>query len=200
MVVEIDSRDGAQLNLFEENGIPCIGFERMSQAGVDANENKDNTIKEYFGVEQAWSFLSESHPQSQGRKADLVIVHNALTKVQDINDLLEGIALILKESGTATFESVWIKYLFDEESINPFMHATSFFSTHALQVACSKHDLEITDIQYFDLNGGMLRWFVQRKGLHIVSPNLTVFLGEEVESGMTDKDLYLRFGELVTGI
>jgi len=199
LVVELASNDGYQLQYFKKKSIPCIGFEPSPGPAKAAKEKKIETIEEFFGVEQAWNFLAESHPQSQGRKADLIIANNVLAHVRDLNDFLEGVALILKESGTATFENPWVKNLLDENQFDTIYHEHAcYFSTHAVQEACSRHDLEITDVQYFDkLHGGMLRWTVQHKGLHMVSPNVTVILGEEEQAGLTSKDRFLKFGSKV---
>ena len=202
LVVELASNDGYQLQYFKKKSIPCIGFEPSPGPAKAAREKKIETIEEFFGVEQAWNFLAESHPQSQGRKVDLIIANNVLAHIRDLNDFIEGVSLILKESGTATFENPWVKNLLDENQFDTIYHEHAcYFSTHAVQDACARHDLEITDVQYFDkLHGGMLRWTIQHKGLHMVSPNVTVVLGEENEAGLTTKDRFVEFGANVENV
>ncbi|MFN8015299.1 MAG: class I SAM-dependent methyltransferase [Acidimicrobiia bacterium] len=201
-VVELGSNDGYQLQFFKRKSIPCVGFEPSPGPANAAKDKKIDTIEEFFGVESAWNFLSETHPFSKGRKADLVIANNVLAHVRDLNDFLEGISLILKESGTATFENPWVKLLLDETQFDTIYHEHAcYFSTHAIQAACAQHDLEITDVQYFEkLHGGMLRWSVQHRGLHMVSPNVTEILGLEEQIGLTSKQRFLDFGTDVENI
>lgn len=201
-VVELGSNDGYQLQFFKRKSIPCIGFDPSPGPAKVANDRKLDTIQDFFGVEQAWKFLAESHPQSHGRKADLIIANNVLAHVRDLNDFLEGISLILKESGTATIENPWLKNLLDGNQFDTIYHEHAcYFSTHAIQAACDRHDLAVTDVEYIDnLHGGMLRWTVQHKGLHMVSPSVTEFLGQEVEAGLTTPTRFLEFGDQVTGL
>lgn len=201
-VVELASNDGYQLQFFKKKSIPCVGYEPSPGPAHAAVEKKIDTIQEFFGIEEAWKFLSESHPFSHGRKADLIIANNVLAHVRDLNDFLEGVSLILKESGTATFENPWLKLLLDETQFDTIYHEHAcYYSTHAVAAACARHDLEITDIEYFDkLHGGMLRWSVQHKGLHMVSPNVTEILGEEVEAGLTSSKRFVEFGDKVSSL
>ncbi len=199
-VVELASNDGYQLQFFKKKSIPCVGYEPSPGPARAAVDKKIETIQEFFGIEEAWKFLAADHPQSHGRKADLVIANNVLAHVRDLNDFLEGVSLILKESGTATFENPWLKLLLDETQFDTIYHEHAcYFSTHAVQAACERHDLEVTDVHYFDkLHGGMLRWTVQHKGLHPVSPNVVDILGQEVEAGLTSPARFLEFGEQVS--
>lgn len=198
-VVELASNDGYQLQFFKRKNVPCVGFEPSPGPAKAAQDHRIETINEFFGIEEAWKFLAADHPQSHGRKADLVIANNVLAHVRDLNDFLEGVSLILKESGTATFENPWVKLLLDETQFDTIYHEHAcYFSTHAVQAACARHDLEVTDVEYFDkLHGGMLRWTVQHKGLHMVSPNITEILGQEVSSGLTTSARFEEFGEQV---
>ncbi len=199
-VVELASNDGYQLQFFKRKSIPCVGYEPSPGPAQAALTKKIETIQEFFGIEEAWKFLAEAHPQSHGRKADLVIANNVLAHVRDLNDFLEGVSLILKESGTATFENPWLKVLLDETQFDTIYHEHAcYFSTHAVQEACLRHDLEITDVEYIDkLHGGMLRWSVQHKGLHTVSPNVTEILGQEEEAGLTTSKRFIEFGDKVS--
>jgi hypothetical protein len=97
----------------------------------------------------------------------------------------------------ATFENPWVKLLLDETQFDTIYHEhVCYFSTHAVMAACERHDLEVVDVEYFDkLHGGMLRWYVQHKGLHPVSPRVTEILGQELEEGLTTKDRFITFGD-----
>lgn len=201
-VVELASNDGYQLQFFKRKNIPCVGYEPSPGPAQAARDKKIDTIEEFFGIEEAWKFLGEAHPQSQGRKADLVIANNVLAHVRDINDFLEGVSLILKEGGVATFENPWVKLLLDETQFDTIYHEHAcYFSTHAVVNACARHDLEVVDVEYFDkLHGGMLRWTIQHKGLHPVSPRVTEILGIEQEAGLATADRYIEFGSHVESL
>jgi SAM-dependent methyltransferase len=198
-VVELASNDGYQLQFFKRKNIACVGYEPSPGPAAAAREKKIDTIEEFFGIEEAWKFLAADHPQSHGRKADLIIANNVLAHVRDINDFLEGVALILKEGGVATFENPWVKLLLEETQFDTIYHEHAcYFSTHAVQAACARHGLEVVDVEYFDkLHGGLLRWTVQHQGLHPVSPNVTDNLGQEVELGLTSSQRFTSFGEHV---
>ena len=196
-VLEIGSSNGLQLLAFKRKSIPCVGYESNSEAVKIAIENRIDTIEESFGVDQAWALLAEAHQYSKGRKADLIIAKEALSQVSDLNDFFEGISIILKEGGVTVVEDYCPELLFDATLEQVVRHGVaSCFSTHSLKLLCANHDLQIADVQYaHSSNRRKLRWTIQHKGLHVVSPNVTEFLGQEIEDGLTSKQNFLELGQ-----
>lgn len=195
-VVELASNDGYQLQFFKDKNIDCVGYE-PSPGPARAAQNKGiETIEEFFGIEEATLFLDPNNHFSHGRKADLVIANNVLAHVRNINDFLSGIALILDEDGIATFENPWLRLLLDETQFDTIYHEHAcYFSTHAVAAACTRHGLEVVNVQYFDkLHGGMLRWTVAHIGKKTATNSVREILDEEVEIGLTTFDRFQEFG------
>jgi len=198
-VVELASNDGYQLQFFRQRGIPCVGFEPSPGPARAAREKSIDTIPEFFGLELARACLAGAHGYPRGRHADLIIANNVLAHVRDLNDFLAGVSLLLDDDGTATFENPWLKLLLDETQFDTIYHEhVCYFSTHAVQAACARHHLEVTDVRYFDkLHGGMLRWTVRRQGRDSVSPAVAEILREEQRAGLTTDRRFLEFGDSV---
>ncbi|HEX4473641.1 MAG TPA: methyltransferase domain-containing protein, partial [Polyangiaceae bacterium] len=97
-VVELASNDGYLLQYFVKKGIPCLGIEPAANVAKSAREKGVETDVLFFGVGTAKE-LAAKRP-----KADLVLGNNVLAQVPDINDFVAGIPIILKPTGTVTFE------------------------------------------------------------------------------------------------
>lgn len=172
-VVQLGSGDGSFLKLFKAKSIPCMGFEADSELASVATKKNVDTVNSNLDVQQAWDFLSESHTISRGKKADVVIFRFGLFQFDDLNELLEAVALILREDGLM---------LLEEKDKLKSDDVTSY-STQELNVVLQNHDLEIVDILRVP-DSGSLRFFIRHKEMYSVSPAVTEFIGQQVQEGI----------------
>ena len=97
-VIEVASNDGYLLQYFKEREIPVLGIEPASNVAKVAVDAGIPTITEFFGVETATKLASS------GKRADLLLGNNVLAHVPDLNDFVEGLKILLKDTGTITLE------------------------------------------------------------------------------------------------
>ena len=158
-VVELASNDGYLLQYFVERGIPVLGVEPAANVAETAIERGIPTRVVFFGAATAQALRDE------GIAADLVLGNNVLAHVPGLNDFVEGVRILLKPEGTATFEFPHLLQLIEHTEFDTIYHEHfSYFSLLAVQKVFAAHDLEVVDVEELRSHGGSLRLYVRHEG------------------------------------
>jgi hypothetical protein len=127
--------------------------------------------------------------------ADLTIANNVLAHVPDINDFVAGFALLLKETGVATFEFPHVVNLIQHDQFDTIYHEHfSYLSLFSVERIFAKNGLSIFDVEEHQTHGGSLRVFAQRSdtGIHSRKPTVDVVLDRELALGVAELHFYAR--------
>ena len=190
LVAEIASNDGYLHKNYVDAGIPVLGIEPARNIAVVANEQGVETLAEFFGAALAERLAGE------GRKADVIHANNVLAHVADLNGVVTGIGIMLKDDGVAVIEVPYLRDLIDHTEFDTIYHEhLCYFSVTALDNLFRRHGLLLVDVERLPINGGTLRLFVGKGGA--VSANVTTLLREEAALGMDRFDYYFNFGDKV---
>jgi hypothetical protein len=99
-----------------------------------------------------------------GPKADVIHAHNVLAHVADVNDVVEGISVLLKPDGLAVVEVPYLVSLLDQNEFDTIYHEhRCYFSLTALSHLFRRHGLEISGVERLEIHGGSLRLFVRHR-------------------------------------
>jgi SAM-dependent methyltransferase len=191
-VVEVASNDGYLLQYFDRRGIPVLGIEPAANVAEVAIQRGIPTLTRFFGADTARELTEESH-------ADLLVANNVLGHVPDLNDFVEGLALLLRPGGVLTVEFPHLQRLVDEHQFDTIYHEHfSYFSLLAARRIFEAHGLTVFDVEELPTHGGSLRLFA-RHAANSEAPGQAVEALEEREreAGYEDLDLYRRFAEAV---
>lgn len=197
LVAEVACNDGYLLQFFKQRQIPCYGVEPAENVAAYAEEKGIFVYKDFFNKEFG-TYLAEN-----GKKVDLLIGNNVMAHVPDINSFIEGIAMVLKEKGIATFEFPHLLNLLNEAQFDTIYHEHfSYLSVIFLKYAMEKHNLKIYDIEKLSTHGGSLRIYIAHKANHecVVSEAVEKILKEEREGGLDKIETYIAFGNRVKAI
>ena len=190
-VVEIAANDGYLLQYFIENGVPCLGVEPTSSTATAARDKGIEIIEEFFGVNLAKKLTS------CGKTADLVIANNVLAHVPDINDFVQGVSILLNDSGVATFEFPYLINLIEKVQFDTIYHEHfSYLSLSTVSKIFTENGLEIFDVETHDIHGGSLRVFAQKnntKDKYKVTSAVKNILQYESINGYLTKEKYRGF-------
>jgi SAM-dependent methyltransferase len=155
-VIELASNDGYLLQYFVKNGIPCLGVEPAANVAKAARDR---------GVETQVAFFNERTAEelrASGRTADLVLGNNVLAQVPDLNTFVAGVPVVLKPTGTATFEFPHLKRLFEGNQFDTIYHEHfSYFSLITVEAIFALHGLTVFDVEELWTHGGSLRIYAR---------------------------------------
>lgn len=155
LVVEVASNDGYLLQYFRDRGIGVLGVEPAANVAKVAQERGIATEVAFFGADKARRLAQA------GKSADLMTANNVLAHVPDLNDFVAGFKILLKPSGTATFEFPHLLNLIKERQFDTIYHEHfSYLSLLVVDKVFAHHDLRIYDVEQLPTHGGSLRLFV----------------------------------------
>ena len=190
LVIEVASNDGYLLQYFLSKGIHCLGIEPTAGTAKVSREKGIQTIEDFFSVELAKKLASDN------RKVDLILGNNVLAHVPDINNFVEGLRIVLKDTGSVTMEFPHLLNLIHSNQFDTIYH--EHFSYLSLTIVCrifAYHGLSIYDVEEIPTHGGSLRIYAKHSGNTAipVSENVSVLKNKEIESGLQDIELYQSF-------
>ncbi len=190
LVVEIASNDGYLLQNYVKAGVPSLGIEPASNIAKVANEKGVHTLAEFFGQALAERLKSE------GTQADIIHANNVLAHVAELNGVVGGIGLLLKENGVAVIESPYVKDLIDNCEFDTIYHEhLCYYSLTALVNLFRQHGMSIIDVERLPIHGGSIRIFASKTG--DISERVKSLLQEEQTWGVDKFDFYAQFAAKV---
>jgi len=188
LVIEAASNDGYMLKNFASKGIPVLGIDPALEPARVARESGVNTICTFFSLDLARKLKYE------GKSADVFLANNVLAHVADLNGFVEGMKLILKDTGVAVIELHYVGAMIDHCEFDTVYHQhLCYFSATALDKLFRRHGLFLNDVQRIPTYGGSLRLFVEQQ--ESTSENVKALLAEEAEKGMDRISYYSIFAE-----
>ncbi|HXI74240.1 MAG TPA: class I SAM-dependent methyltransferase [Pyrinomonadaceae bacterium] len=158
LVLEVASNDGYLLQYYQRNGVPVLGIEPAVNIARVARERGIETLCEFFGRELAVRLKDD------GIRADVIHANNVLAHVADLNGLVSGLPILLKDNGVAIIEVPYVKEMIDHCEFDTIYHEhLCYFSLTALNKLFRRHGLLITDVELLPIHGGSLRVFVAQQ-------------------------------------
>jgi len=194
LVIEVASNDGYMLRNFKKKGIPVLGIDPAPGPAQVAIEKGIPTLCTFFNKDLAKKLKNE-----KGLKADLFLANNVLAHVPDLNGFIEGIKIILKDSGRAVLEVHYVADLIDHCEFDTIYHQhLCYFSATSLNNLFRRHSLFLNNIKKIPTYGGSLRLFVEHK--KNVDETVHRILEEEANKGIDKISYYLNFAKKVKKI
>jgi SAM-dependent methyltransferase len=193
LVIEAASNDGYMLKNFVESGIPVLGIDPAQGPAQAAQESGIPTLCTFFSKDLARQLREE------GRVADVILANNVLAHVPDLNGFVEGIRLILRETGVAVIEVPYVVDLVEHCEFDTIYHQhLCYFSVTALDKLFRNHSLFLNDIKRVSIHGGSLRLFMEPR--EAVSESVRHLLQEEADRGVDQIGYYSNFADRVREI
>ena len=119
-----------------------------------------------------------------------------LAHVADTNGFVQGVRILLKDSGVAVIEVPYVKELIDHCEFDTIYHEhLCYFSVTALDHLFRRHGLFLNDVKRIPIHGGSLRLYVGPR--EEVGDRVKKLLADEVEQKMDKIDYYRNFAQRV---
>jgi len=193
LVIEAASNDGYMLRNFVERDIPVLGIDPAKGPAQAAQEAGIPTLYMFFSKNLARQLLEE------GRQADVFLANNVLAHVPDLNGFVQGIRLMLKETGVAVIEVPYVVDLVESCEFDTIYHQhLCYFSVTALDKLFRRQALFLNDIKRIPIHGGSLRLFVQPR--EAAGKRVGLLLEEEAKKGIGQVGYYFDFADRVQEI
>lgn len=191
--VEVASNDGYLLQYSQAAGLRCLGIEPCQSVALAARAKGIETRIEFFGTSYAQRLCAE------GWSADLLTGNNVLAHVPDVNDFLQGVALLLAPDGVATFEVQHLLRLMQRHQFDTIYHEHfSYYSLIAAQHVFAAAGLEIFDVELLETHGGSIRFFAAPAAAgRVPTARVAAVLAEERAYGLDGDAVYRRWNEEV---
>jgi SAM-dependent methyltransferase len=186
LVIEAASNDGYMLRNFMERDIPVLGIDPAEAPTRVAQKSGIPTLCTFFNQDLA------HHLRMKCKMADLFLANNVLAHVPDLNDFVEGIKTILKDSGVTVIEVHYVADLVDHCQFDTVYHQhLCYFSATALDRLFRNHGLFLNEVNRIPTYGGSLRLIVAHH--EAVGNSVRSLLAEEANKGLDQIDYYLEF-------
>ncbi|MGL5943537.1 MAG: methyltransferase domain-containing protein [Waterburya sp.] len=190
LVIEAASNDGYMLKNFVEQGIPVLGIDPASGPVEAAIKAGINSICTFFGKEFAQKLRSE------GKQADVFLANNVLAHVPDLNGFVEGISILLKDTGVAVIEAPYVVDLVEHCEFDTIYHQhLCYFSVTALDRLFRRHSLYLNNIERTKIHGGSLRLYIEPN--EAVQESVKSLLKSEQEAQVDNLSYYRDFADHV---
>jgi len=145
LVVEIGANDGVALSSITDR-VRVLG---VDPAGIPTEVPM---IAELFTTR-----LAEKIERNYGN-ADAIVACNVLGHVDDLDDLLAGVANLLQPHGVFVFEVPYLGEFLDRSEWDTIYHEhLSYFSVRPLLILLSRHGLRLERVDLQEVHGGSIR-------------------------------------------
>lgn len=193
LVGEIASNDGYLLQFYKQAGIPVLGIEPATNvAKIAAQERGIRTLCEFFDANLARRL------RDQGECVDVLHGNNVLAHVADLNGVVSGIRLLLKDNGMAVIEVPYVKEMIDRREFDTiYQEHLCYFSLTALDRLFRRHDLLIADVERLPIHGGSLRLFIVPRQRFSNRSSVEALLAEESAWGVDKVSAYRSFAQQI---
>ena len=190
LVIEAASNDGYMLKNFVESDIPVLGIDPASGPVDAAIKAGVNSICTFFSKELALKLRDE------GKRADVFLANNVLAHVPDLNGFVEGISILLKDTGVAVIEAPYVVDLVEHCEFDTIYHQhLCYFSVTALDKLFRRHSLYLNKIERTKIHGGSLRLYVEPT--EAVQESVSSLLKAERQSQADNLSYYRDFADRV---
>jgi SAM-dependent methyltransferase len=190
LAAEIASNDGYLLQYYLRAGIRVLGIEPAQNIASVARKKGIDTIAEFFGLDVAQKLVNS------GIKADVIHANNVLAHVAELNGVVEGMSVFLKDDGVILIEAPYLKPMLDHTEFDTIYHEhLCYFSLTALDKLFRSHKLYINDVEQLSIHGGSLRLFIEKK--EQPTSNVKEMLEQEANAGVKSASHYEQFSNKV---
>jgi len=187
LVVEIGSNDGSLLAEFKKLGTSILGIEPATNLANLANQSNITTTNTFFSSKVGKEI-------TQSRNASVVVANNVIGHVEDLQDLMEGIKILIGEKGVFIFEVPYLVDLIKKLEFDTIYHEhLSYFSLLPIMNLTNRYGLEIFDVKKQSVHGGTIRVFISQKNSFKVKDSVKHFLDEEHRFGLDNIEIYRNF-------
>jgi len=192
LVIDIGSNVGVLLEEFRKNKARILGVDPASTIAKIANDKGVETICNIFSIDLAHKILEKYG------YASVITGTNVFAHINDLDELMKGVNILLKEGGVFIFESPYLVNLINNLEYDTIYHEhLSYLSVKPLVNFFRMFGMEIFNIEEKDIHGGSFRVYINRIGNRPVLPIVNKMIKKEDEIELYSLDNLKKFASEV---
>ena len=193
IVVDIGSNDGTLLTGFKRNGMRVLGVEPTNMGRIAIDENKIDTIQEFFTEDVARNIIDEF-----GR-AKIITMTNVFAHMAPLGEVMCGLELLLDDDGIFITESQYLLDVLDKNQFDGIYHEhIRTYSLKSLVNLFPMYGLEVFDVRRADRYGGNIRAYIAKKDLYEIKDSVKELLNIELRKKIFHPDTWKKFRQRVS--
>lgn len=189
IVVDIGANDGTLLRLIKRKNLVKIGFEPAINLVSEAMQGGNIIINTFFNATDFKNSVGIK------RRAKLITTIAMFYDLEDPNQFVSDVKAVLDEKGIWINQMSYLPLMLSQHDFMNICHEhLEYYSLTSLQFLLSKHDLQVFDVSFNDVNGGSFRVCIGHKGVK-VDKSVEAVLASEKELKLSDKKTYEHFAD-----
>ena len=177
IIIDIGSNDGTCLKQFQRKKHIVCGVDPAKIPSDIAIQNGVPTINKFFNKKVADEIVSKYG------QVDIVTSQNALAHIDDLKSTFENIYNILKNRGFFVFEVGYFKKVLELMQFDTIYHEhIDYHHAGPLAKFLSKLGFDIIEINENKIQGGSLRFLLQKSNKQFISNKAKAFLTAEKQT------------------
>ncbi len=186
-VVEIGSNDGLMLGLLKDKA-KVLGVDPASNTAVRALKNGISTLSDCFTERIAKSILREFG------KAKVIYGNNCIAHIDNLNDVMRGVKVLLKEDGVFVVECNYWGGMVKNKNYGLIYHDHfSYFTLQIWELIAYTYKMKVFDAWITPAQGGSLRVFLTPDLGKEKTKRKLELEEEERKSGLNSYETCLRY-------
>jgi hypothetical protein len=181
-VLEIASNTGVFLKKFQEQGCEVLGMEPAENIADVALATAIPTRKEFF------NFATARKLKSEWGTSDLILGRHVFAHVDQLKDLVAGLAEISHEGTLIAFEVPYVVDFFEHTEYDTVYHEhLSYISARSIEALVRDTPLMLARIDHYPIHGGSILFHLRHRSSR-AQPHASVAQAIEKENLMRLSD------------
>jgi hypothetical protein len=177
-VLEIASNTGVFLKKFKEQGCDVLGVEPAENIADVALATAIPTRKEFF------SAITAKKLKAEWGAADLILGRHVFAHIDDLKDLVAGLAEISHEETLIAFEVPYVVDFFEHTEYDTIYHEhLSYISVRAIEALVEDSPFMLSRVDHYPIHGGSILFHLRHR-LSKATPHASVAQAIEKEKSM----------------
>lgn len=191
LVIDIGSNDGILLKPFYKEDIKVLGIEPAAHIAEMARKDGIEVEAEFFSVELAKKIIKKKG------KATMVTGTNVFAHINDLDEVIEGVKILLEDTGVFVTESPYLVDFIQKRYFDLVYHEhLSYWAIKPLITLFKRFDMTVVDVEKVEVHGGSIRVYAM-KGKHEIKKSVSEFLNLEKKIKLENSKTYLDYANQV---
>lgn len=175
IVVDIGCNDGTMLEMYSQPGILRVGFDPSLNL-----QRKQFPL--FLFCNDYFTYKAYHEGMGDGRGAKVVTAIAMFYDLPDPNSFVEDVKHILRDDGIFVIQFTDLLSMYKSTAFDNICHEhLEYYRLHDVIGLLEKHNFDVIDVSYNDVNGGSIRVTACHAGRYKVDPSVSESLEKETE-------------------